>query len=385
MKGRRLQRVCLALIWGWIGTVIFWESRPSLGSDYLSVAGPCGFSFPEDHGAHPGYQTEWWYYTGNLNAEGGRPFGFQLTFFRRQIIPPGAEKGWPPHPSSWRAGNLFMAHAALSDVANGRFYWDEDMAREAIGLAGVRRGGGAIEVFLGRWKTAMGPSGHRLTAMTDRFSLDLKCVPRKAPVAHGRGGYSQKGVRPGSASCYYSITRLETSGALSVDGRNYNVQGMAWMDHEYSTAPLEPSLAGWDWFSLQFADETELMLYILRETDGSWSPASSGTFVPPSGAPQHLTRDDIEVAVMDRWQSPRSGAKYPSRWRIRVFPLQLDLEISPHLNDQELRLTRSMQVSYWEGSVRVKGHKARRPVEGVGYVELTGYAAPFDLLGQDRR
>jgi predicted secreted hydrolase len=386
MKGWQLAKIFPGLVLLLFGGVMSWGSGESLGSDYLSVVGPCGFSFPGDHGAHPGYQTEWWYYTGNLHKGGGRPFGFQLTFFRRQLIPPEAEKGWPSQPSSWRAKNLFMAHAALSDMADGGFYWDEDMAREAVGLAGVRgEAGGAIEVFLGRWKATMTPSGHHLTAQTDNFSFELTCTPRKAPVAHGRGGYSRKGVKPESASCYYSISRMETSGALSVDGRSFEVQGTAWMDHEYSTAPLEPSLTGWDWFSLQLADHTELMLYILRGKDGSWSPASSGTFIPSTGPPQHLARDDFQLAVLDRWRSPRSRARYPSRWRIRVLPLQLDLEISPQLTDQELRLTRSMGVSYWEGSVKIKGYRARCAVEGAGYVELTGYAAPFDLLGQDRR
>jgi len=385
MTRRCLQGACLLCICVVFGAAFFWGRGAAFGSDYRSVQRPCDFAFPEDHGDHPGYQTEWWYYTGNLHTPGKRPFGFQLTFFRRQFIPPGAERGWPSQPSSWRAKNLFMAHAALSDVADGRFYWDEDIAREAVGLAGVKGAGDAVEVFLSRWKSAMMPSGHHLTAATDTFSFDLTGIPRKAPTAHGRGGYSQKGLRPESASCYYSITRLEASGSVAVDGRTYSVQGTAWMDHEYSTAPLEPSLAGWDWFSLQFSDNTELMLYILRKKDGSWSPASSGTFVPSTGAPQHLAREDFRVEVLDQWRSPRSGARYPCRWRIRALPLQLDLEISPQLSDQELSLTRSMRVSYWEGSVKIKGIKAHRAVEGVGYVELTGYAAPFDLLGRDSR
>jgi len=276
-----------------------------------------------------------------------------------------------------------MAHAALSDVTDGRFYWDEELAREAVGLAGVRKAEDTIEIFLGRWSSVILASEHRLKAATDLFSFDLMCKPLKAPAAHGREGYSQKGRRPESASCYYSITRLETSGTVVVEGRIFDVKGTAWMDHEYSTAPLEASLVGWDWFSLQFSDNTELMLYILREKDGSWSPASSGTFVPATGPPQHLGTNDFRVEVVDRWRSSRSGGEYPSRWRIHVFPLELELEISPQLRDQELTLTRSMRVSYWEGSVKLKGHKAGRAVEGVGYVELTGYAVPFDLLGQD--
>jgi predicted secreted hydrolase len=228
----------------------------------------------------------------------------------------------------------------------------------------------------------MAPSGQYLVAKTDRFSFDLMCRPQKTPVAHGVSGYSQKGVKPESASCYYSSTRLRTSGTLSVDGRTFTVQGTAWMDHEYSTAPLEPSLVGWDWFSLQFTDNTELMLYILRAKDGAWSPSSSGTFVHSSGAARHLSRDDFQVDILERWRSPHSGTRYPARWRIRVLPLNVDVELFPSLPDQELRLTHSMNVSYWEGSVKIKGSKAHRAAEGVGYVEMTGYAKPFDLLNQ---
>jgi len=277
-----------------------------------------------------------------------------------------------------------MAHAAITDIAEERFYWDEDIARGAAGLAGVQEGD-VIKVFLGSWMTTIDASGHHLSAATGAFSLDLRALPRKAPTAHGEGGYSRKGMRPESASCYYSITRFDAAGTLSVKGRSYEVQGTAWMDHEYSTAPLEPSLVGWDWFSLQFADDSELMLYMLRGKDGSESPSSSGTFIPSTGPQQHLKRDDIQVEVIGRWKSPHSGADYPSRWRIRVPLLQLDVAIESQLSDQELRLTRSMRVSYWEGCVKAKGHRAGHIIEGVGYVELTGYATPFDLLGQEPR
>lgn len=384
MTDRSLQAFWIRCFCVWIGIIVFWAAGNGLASEYLSVTGPCDFSFPQDHGSHADYQTEWWYYTGHLMTESGRPFGFQLTFFRRQIVPLGEQKAWPSHPSSWRTENIFMAHAAISDIADERFYWDEDIARGAAGLAGVQKGD-VIKVFLGQWAAAIAPSAHHLTAKADTFSLDIKTTPLKAPTAHGDRGYSRKGVRPESASCYYSITRLDATGALSVKGRRYKVQGTAWMDHEYSTAPLEPSLVGWDWFSLQFADDTELMLYILRGKEGSGSPASSGTFIPSMGPPQHLDREDIQVEVMKRWRSPHSGADYPCRWRIRVPLLQLDVAVESQLGDQELRLTRSMRVSYWEGCVKVKGRKASRVIEGMGYVELTGYAAPFDLLGQDRK
>lgn len=350
------------------------------GEAFLPVLGPCGLSFPRDHGEHPGHLTEWWYYTGNLEARDGRPFGFQLTFFRRQILPPGGEEAWPPHASAWRAQSLFMAHGALSDIQGRAFLTDERIARGALGLAGVRGKEEAPEVFLGPWKATLGPSSHHLLASAEGFSLDLRLSPRKGQVAHGVEGYSRKGLRPESASCYYSFSRLEASGRVLVHGRPFGVQGTAWMDHEFSSAPLEKGLVGWDWFCLQLEDNTEVMLYLLRSRDGSLGLASSGTLVLSSGEALHLPREAFRVEVLDHWASPHSGARYPSLWRIRIPSREMDLEVRPRLKDQELRLSRSMEVTYWEGSVKVRGHRGSAPVEGLGYVEMTGYARPFALL-----
>jgi predicted secreted hydrolase len=151
------------------------------------------------------------------------------------------------------------------------------------------------------------------------------------------------------------------------------------MDHEFSSAPLEEDITGWDWFSLQLNDHTELMLYLLRLGKGGFSPASSGTFVKHSGEAIHLSHENFVIEVLDQWKSPHSGASYPSRWRVVVKPLQIELSIIPNLADQELITQRTTRVTYWEGSVSVSGRSGLTPVKGVGYVEMTGYAAPFNL------
>jgi predicted secreted hydrolase len=352
----------------------------AVDDEYLPVDGPCEFTFPRDHGAHPGYRVEWWYYTGNLATAKGERYGFQLTFFRTQISPPGAEKGWPQDRSAWRTNQLYFAHAACSAIDRKRFYHDEKMARGAVGLAGVEEEGRGARVFLGTWSALMGPEKHRLQAATDRFALDLSCRPLKPPVAHGIRGYSLKGKKPESASCYYSLPRLETTGALTIQGKSLSVQGTAWMDHEFSSAPLEDGLSGWDWFSIQLADNTELMIYLLRERGGDYSAASSGTFVDRSGRTYHLSKKDFEVDILDRRKSEPSGARYPSRWRIRALPLGLDLTVVSNMADQELITKRTTRVTYWEGSVSVRGRRKEKSVDGVGYVEMTGYAKPFQLL-----
>jgi predicted secreted hydrolase len=347
---------------------------------YLQVTGPCDFEFPRDHGAHPGYRIEWWYYTGHIHSESGKPYGFQLTFFRIQISPPDSDSEWPEKSSAWRTKQVFLAHAALSDLNRKRFYFDEQMARGALGLAGAVKQEDGIKVFVGSWSAVLTPEKHVLKAVTDNFSFTLQCRPLKPPVTHGNRGYSLKGSKNENASCYYSFTRLDVTGTLKCGDEAFRVDGSAWMDHEYSTAPLEDEITGWDWFSLQLSDETELMIYLLRLDRGGYHPASSGTFVNALGGARHLSKEDFKIEIVKKWKSPRTGATYPCRWRFRVMPFNMDLNISSDLPDQELITQKSTQVIYWEGSVSAKGIGSGNALEGKGYAEMTGYAASFDLL-----
>ncbi len=344
---------------------------------YWRVTGPCGLTFPRDHGAHPDYRTEWWYYTGNLIDENQRRFGFQLTFFRSALRPPG-EPDAPAHPSAWRTRQVYLAHAAVADIQGGRHLTAEKMARAAMGLAGVEMQGDAVTIRLLDWQARIAPRQQHLRAAADNFSLDLALVPLKPLVLQGDQGYSRKGQAPGRASCYYSFTRLQTSGVLILDGRRFTVSGSSWMDHEFSSAPLQPGITGWDWFSVQLSDGSELMMFLLREQGGGINPASSGTFVYADGRTLALKDTDIAAAVLDYWHSPHSGALYPSAWKVTVAPLGLTLHITTSLADQEMLTPGTSRVTYWEGSVRVQGSYQKRDVDGVGYVELTGYAAPFE-------
>jgi predicted secreted hydrolase len=355
------------------------RERESPGGHFFAVTGPCRLQFPQDHGSHPGYRTEWWYYTGNVHTPDGELFGFQLTFFRRQLSPPGAEAAWPQPPSPWRSQQLFLAHAALADIGGKTFYHAEHLSRTGPAIAGVlRERDDTSTVFLRDWYAQLGPRQHRLKATADDFSFDLNLRPEKEPVLHGDQGYSRKGSTPERASCYYSCTRLQTTGVLTIKGRQYPIQGSAWMDHEFSSAALEPGLVGWDWFSLQFDDHSELMIYRLRRDDGGASPASSGTHVDAAGQTTHLTADDFTVQVLDTWVSPHTGARYPARWQLKVPSLRLEVGIQPNLSDQEMRTPETTRITYWEGSVAVTGIARETPITGLGYVELTGYDRPFD-------
>ena len=346
--------------------------------NYLSVAGPCNLEFPRDHGPHPGYRTEWWYYTGNLHSETGDQYGFQLTFFRTQISPPGADRKWPRHPSAWRTRQVYLAHAAVSDMAGNQHLHAEDVSRAALGMAGVNQAGHHIMVFLKSWSAQIEADSHLLKVNTADFSYELNFKPAKPAVLHGDRGYSLKGSTPERASCYYSFTRLEGQGSITLGGNTVAVSGSAWMDHEFSTAPLEPGIAGWDWFSLQISDYTEIMVFLLRTAKGGVHAASSGTYINADGITRQIANEEINVEVLDTWRSKQSDARYPAHWRMQIAPLSIDLRITSNLADQEMRTLGSTGVKYWEGSVSIKGTKNKHPVDGEGYVELTGYAEAFD-------
>lgn len=356
---------------------IEWASAEDI-EGYLSVTASCDLKLPKDHASHSGYRTEWWYYTGNLQSAAGDLYGFQLTFFRRRIIPLASEKKWPTPASGWRTSQIYLAHAAISDLDGKHHFHAQRMGRGVLGIAGEFRDNDRVNIFLKKWSARIGPKNHQLRVNSDRFSFDLSLTRVKPPVFHGKGGYSQKGSTPERASCYYSLTRLETKGQITLEDKAYTVSGLSWMDHEFSTSPLEPGLVGWDWFGLQLSDNTEIMIYLLRQEDGKLNTASSGTYVRANGKTRHLSMHDIEVTVSDTWNSPNSGGVYPSRWRLRIPLLSLDLNISPNLADQEMITDESTGVTYWEGSVSVEGFKSHRRINGNGYVELTGYAKKFE-------
>ena len=352
-------------------------SRSAMAEDtdgYLAVTGPCYQTFPKDHGPHPGFRTEWWYYTGNLLAGTGDRYGFQLTFFRSQISPSDADQDWPRPSSAWRTRQIYAGHAAVSDLNKNKHQHTELVAREALGIAGTLHEASQTKVFIKNWSAAIDSDHHYLIASTPEFSFELRLQSAKPPVLHGQAGYSRKGSTAEKASCYYSLTRLISKGVLTIGGQTVEVEGLSWMDHEYSTAPLEAGIVGWDWFSLQFSDQTELMLYLLRKENGEIHAASSGTYVDQTGRAHHLTRVDVSVTALKQWQSPRSEAVYPVAWRINVLPFDIEVTIEANLTDQEMVTSASTGVTYWEGSVSASGSVANQPVKASGYVELTGYA-----------
>ena len=331
--------------------------------------------FPADHAAHPDYRTEWWYYTGHLQTTTGKRYGYQLTFFRHRVDSSGPTL----NPSKWFADNVYMAHLAITDETARRFVYGEKLNRAALGLAGASEQ--RYHVWNEDWLAERLGLVQHVAGEIPGYKLNLIVTPVKPPVLHGaaQDGLSQKGEGTGHASYYYSFTRLKTEGVLQTSEGAFEVEGISWMDHEFSSSQLTESQVGWDWFSVQLANNYELMLYHMRQRDGSIDPYSSGTLVRPDGTSLHLRRDDMQVQAHGQWKSPKSGAVYPQRWTIRIPAVDLTLSLEPVLAEQELITDNSTRVTYWEGSVSVRGSMQGQVTEGVGYVELTGYVQRVNL------
>ncbi|MGR9073977.1 MAG: lipocalin-like domain-containing protein [Gammaproteobacteria bacterium] len=365
--------LCLAVRWLYLRTP---EDAASQGGSLdRSMSGdeagfekallPRRFGFPADHGAHPGFRTEWWYFTGNLKEASGRRLGYELTFFRFALTPSVTATS-----SAWRTNQLYMAHFALTDAENGRFYADERFARGANGLAGA--GTGPFRVWLYDWSAASEKGAFfplRLKASGREFSIDLRLVAGKPFVLQGENGLSRKSPKPGYASYYYSNTRMQTRGVVAVGGKRLEVAGESWMDREWSTSALAKEQIGWDWFALRLSDDTEIMYYRFRRRDGLPDPNSSGAVFLADGRKIPLSGDEVTIKVLNRWKSPHSGITYPSRWRLQIPSRNIELDLVPLIEDQELNL----RYRYWEGAVEISGKKKDMRVLGEGYVEMTGY------------
>ncbi|OQY82261.1 MAG: hypothetical protein B6D41_18415 [Chloroflexi bacterium UTCFX4] len=393
----------LAIVLVAVATFLYWQSqqRAPLATEIIalqSAQGAEGFArvtepremqFPQDHGPHPDFQTEWWYYTGNLTAEDGRRFGYQLTFFRRGIKP-GVVAA---RDSDWATNQIYFAHFAITDAKNNSHNESEIFERGAAGLAGASaapEGREPFHVWIDNWvATGLNPEASQVHLQADdgKMALDLNLNASKPPIVHGENGVSQKTDAAGNASYYVSITRMPTQGTVRINGETFSVTGDSWFDHEWGTTSLGANAAGWDWFSIQLDDNrddmrsrpstssverdrvSELMFFQIRNKDGGIEPFSSGTLIQADGATKYLKRDDVKITPQEFWTSDFSQGKYPSKWRIEIPSANLDLTLTPLIADQEMRVS----FTYWEGAVNVQGTSNGKNVRGQGYVEMTGY------------
>jgi predicted secreted hydrolase len=313
------------------------------------------YQFPRDHFEHEDFRTEWWYYTGNVLDGAGKRYGFELVFFRQGAQQTAAGE------TAWDVRDLYLAHAALTDAAGKRFWYEERLNRQGPGLAGASFQDS--RVWNGNWRVQWSGETQTLDAIAEHFRFHLKLEPEKPFVIEGENGISQKAAGRGRASYYVSFPLLKATGTID----STPVTGQAWMDHEWFTEQLGPAQAGWDWFSVQLNDRTELMLFELRRKDGSIDPYSSGTFIDAAGKAHHLRREDFQLQPLAKWE------KYPVEWRISIPSLHIDLTCKAVLPNQELK-SPGNGPTYWEGAVDYSGTQT-----GVGYLEMTGYGSPVRM------
>lgn len=354
-------------------TQLTWlKSAPGDLSGFRKATAPRNWHFPADFGPHEAYQTEWWYYTGNLTTAEGRPLGFQLTFFRQALTPSAAQT----NASHWRNNQIYSAHFTVSDIAQNQFYPADRFSRAGANLAGASAQ--PYQVWLEDWSaTEIAPGKVQLQAKTSDVALDLVVEQNLPPVLHGDRGLFVKGIEPGNASYYYSLVQQPTTGTVTIQGRSFAVTGATWKDHEYATDSLSLGTVGWNWFSMQFDNGTALMLYLLQHEDGTLEPTSAGTYIAANGKAELLSWQDWQVTVLETWRSPKSKAVYPARWSIAIPKLDLTLQVTPLMPDQELR---TATATYWEGAVASQGIQQGQSLQGKGYVELTGYADRLDAV-----
>jgi len=330
-------------------------------------------SFPADHFSHPDFKTEWWYYTGHLETESGKKYGYQVTFFRFGLRDRQAEDRTSPPLFT----DLYLAHFALSDKEGKKFFFRERANRGYSDRAGASTH--RYLVWNEDWKVEGRGESHFIQVRDRDTAITLILTPLKPPVLHGENGLSRKGEGRGRASHYYSLTRLKTEGELEVRGKRERVRGLSWMDHEFGSDQLGEDQVGWDWFSIQLENGTEIMLYLIRRKDGSADPYSSGTLVYENGAARHLPLSAFRVETLERWKSPKSGGSYPMKWRVSIPSEEIVLEVLPSFPEQELDTRKSTRVTYWEGAARAQGTFRKRPAQGLGYVEMTGYVGKLKV------
>ncbi len=327
--------------------------------DYAQVKPGVALQFPRDAGSHAQFRTEWWYLTGWVKDARGRDLGIQITFFRNR---PGVAES---NPSKFAPRQLLFAHAALADPGKGKLLHDQRAARAGFGLAEAQEG--RTGVWIDDWSLRQTDAGYsaRIAAHDFSYALDFKTT--QPPLAQGEGGLSRKGPRPAQASYYYSEPQLKVSGTITVAGERREVSGTAWLDHEWSSAYLAEEAVGWDWVGLNLADGGALMAFRIRDKDGR-SYWAGGSLRGADGRVRVLKPEEVGFEPARRWRSPRTGVEYPVAMRLRAGELNLELE--PLLDDQELDARASTGTIYWEGAVRAR---AGGKMLGQGYLELTGY------------
>ncbi|MBE0425608.1 MAG: carotenoid 1,2-hydratase [Nitrospirae bacterium] len=335
-------------------------SSVAFAREFLDVTPEYRIKLPEDFYFKKEYRVQWWYFTGHLFDKNGREFGYELTFFVVNVHKTN-------YKSQFGVNTIYISHFAISDVNGNKFYFSDKADAGAFGFAGAKKD--QLEVWVGKNVLKGNIDKMNLKASDDKNMIDLKLMPAKPVVLNGENGYSRKSEEsPLISSIYFSYTNMKTEGTLKTGNQTFNVKGKSWFDREISSRGLSENQEGWDWFAIQLDDGREIMLYILRNKDGSIDRYSSGTFVCTDGKYRLLSIDDFNVKVLASYKSKKTKARYPSKWDIRIPSENLVLLVTPLIEDQEILAYGTTGNYYWEGACKVEG-----TAKGRAYVEMTGY------------
>ena len=331
-------------------------------------------TLPQDLFAQPGAQTEWWYYTGHCRSNKGREFGFELVFFKRRTDNDKLGK----FPVSFLANPMYFAHFAVSDISDKRFRYDHRRSFNRPFELTANASSVSCDVSLGDWSLREVAGKHVLHATLSDGTIFDAVLESAKPVAPNGDGGSGLAVKSGGSSKHFSFTRMNASGQL-INGEMFETfTGLAWMDREYGAWE---QAGGWDWFSIQFDEETELMIYQFKDSSGGMMGESTGTYVDRDGRCHYLKREDFEITTISRWTSKNTQADYPAAWQIKVPTLDIDITVRSLLDDQELDTRGTTMIVYWEGACSVEGKKVGSNTAGRAYVELVGYDRSHEKVG----
>lgn len=354
-----------------LATAVLASSRASAQVEYATVV-PRPLNFPRDHGAHSEYRTEWWYLTGWLDgpsAASTAPIGFQITFFRtRTMIDPA-------NPSAFAAKQLVIAHAAIADPARGALLHDERLSRTGFGASSVSSED--TDVLLDRWRLVRSPQSgaYRGVVAARSFTLELEAQPTQPLLLQGDAGFSRKGTVATQASYYYSQPQLTVRALLTRNGKSEQRTGQGWLDHEWSSTLLPDDAAGWDWIGMNLDDGSALTAFSIRRQQSGSAPLHAYASLRPRGSNvQTFGLREVRFSTLADWTSPRTRATWPVAREVRIGDRTFTTQ--PLMNDQELDSRPTTGAVYWEGASRLL--ESGKHI-GRGYLEMTGYVAPFRL------
>lgn len=361
----------------------------------LRACEPATFSFPRDHGRHPGFRTEWWYLSGRLLSQDGGEWAYHFTIFRRALERwldlalvgvaigsrrvrniPAFQRALARMLENQNCRRIsvdgYVGHLAITNISEQEYVFFERAGTSLFSIAGARDDG--LGVWVKGWRLEERDGIVHLVAERDNFSVQLELLALKQPILHGDEGLSTKGPASGQASYHYSVAALQTTGTLIWRGKNHRVSGTSLMDREFGTAMLPRSVRGWDWFGLSMDNNHEIIISLIRHSDGSLLATSSATIVFPDGSWQCVTASHLRIDAVEFWTSPATAARYPVQWEVGVDHTDLKLSIRAVIEAHELVSASSTTIDYWEGPVRVSGTMQGSPISGHGHVELVGYS-----------